>query len=101
MASSKREKAQNDAPAKGAQALVYVGPNMGGDLPMQQFTVFRGGLPVPVKARVDQDQDFADLFVPVAELSAARAALERAGTELKRAFGTVWAAYAAKRKEGK
>jgi len=96
MAGSKA-KPQEPSPA----AQVYVGPNMGGDLPMQQFTTFRGGLPPGVSARCEQDQDFAALFVPVSGVAAARADLARPGSPLRRSYETVWAAYAAKRKEGK
>jgi len=88
------------APAQ-EQSLVYVGPNMGGELPMQQFTVFRGGLTDAVKTRCEQDLEFAALFVPVSGLSQARQALERTGSELHRAYGSVWTAYSAKRTEGK
>lgn len=88
-------------PAQSVRPLVYVGPNMGKDLPMQQYTAFSGGLPPAVRARCDQDPDFAALIVPVAELSAARAALGRPGSALSSAYRAVWAAYVAKPKEGK
>lgn len=83
------------------QTLVYVGPNMGGSTLMQQFTVFKDGLPNTLQARCGQDADFAALFVPVAELANARAAIARKGSELNRAYGAVWSAYMAKTKEGK
>ena len=56
--------------------LVYIGPNMGGDLPMTQFTVYRGGLPKLVQNRFNSDPDFARLFVDPSELDAARAELK-------------------------
>lgn len=62
--------------ASSPKPVVYIGPNMGGDLPMTQFTVYRGGLPGPIKGRVDADKDFSRLFVSVTDLPAARAELK-------------------------
>lgn len=90
------------SPSGEVPAVVYVGPNMGGELLMQQFTVFRAGLPEMVQARADADPDFAALFVPVPELAEARGALSRPGSAVKSAFDAVWRGYlAAKMKGGK
>ena len=71
MAPKKQTKTNRVAPA-----LVYVGPNMGGDLPMTRFTVFRNGLPKPVKNRFEKDPVFASVFVPVDRLAAAKQELK-------------------------
>lgn len=70
--------------------VVYVGPNMGGDLPMLQFTVYRNGLPRLVKDRFDSDPDFARLFCPSEDLNKARAELKTPGSVKARAFNAVF-----------
>jgi hypothetical protein len=70
-------------------SLVYIGPNMGRDLLMTQFSTFKNGLPFPVKERFDADKEFKALFVPVADLGSARAKLGDPGSRLARAFRAV------------
>lgn len=80
MAKSKRAK-----PA----TVIYVGPNMGGNVPMSQFTVFKNGLPVYVADKVKTDPDFKRLFVPVADLNAARLELKNPISVKARAFNAI------------
>ena len=68
---------------------VYIGPNMGGELPMTQFNVYRGGLPGPVQERVTSDPEFAKLFVSVDGLSAARQELKNPASVKAKAFRAV------------
>lgn len=69
--------------------VIYVGPNMGGAVPVSQFTVFKNGLPVYVADKMKADQDFKKLFVPVADLSAARIELKNPVSVKARAFNAV------------
>lgn len=78
------------------ETVIYVGPNMGGDTPIAQFTAFRNGLPVNIAARVDKDPDFKRLFTPVANLNAARLELKDPASVKARAFKNVM-----KKKENK
>ncbi|MCG8637480.1 MAG: hypothetical protein MI863_26875 [Desulfobacterales bacterium] len=68
---------------------VYIGPNMGGELPMTQFNVYRKGLPAPVKDRFESDPAFAKLFVPVADLAGARLKLKDPASDAAKAFRAV------------
>ena len=85
MAISKRKKNR----AKQTASMVYVGPNMGGALPMTQYTVYRNGLPKLVQSRYDSDPDFKRLFCPVEELDDARAELRKTTSVRSRAYGAV------------
>lgn len=78
---------QDQKSKKKTEAVVYVGPNLAGSLPLRQFTVFRGGMPPHVSAAMKDDDDLRQLFVPVAELSAARDQLKNNGSRLARAHG--------------
>lgn len=79
---SKKEKKVN--PAKRPGAMVYVGPNLSGELLISSYAVFKGGYPPHVQARMDSDPDFAGLFVPVAELSSARRKMADANHRLSK-----------------
>lgn len=94
-------KTKNPAKAGTAKAVprVYIGPNMGRDLLMTQYSTFKNGLPIPVKERFDSDKDFAALFVKVADLGAARAKLNDPGSRLARAFRAVVQRYVLIKKE--
>jgi hypothetical protein len=83
------------------EKLIYVGPNMGGELPMTRFRIYSGGLPKFVQARCDEDEAFAKLFVPVADLAVARLQIENKTSVLGKAYQAVIAAYQASRKGGK
>jgi hypothetical protein len=93
----------NKTPAKTGNAkgvsLVYIGPNMGRDLLMTQFSTFKSGLPIPVRERFDSDKEFKALFVPVSDLGSARAKLADPGSRLARAFRTVVQRYVLGKKE--
>ncbi len=95
--------ANNKKPAKAGKtkgvSLVYIGPNMGRELLMTRFSTFKNGLPLPVKERFDSDKDFRSLFVPVADLSSARAKLTDRGSRLGRAFRAVVKKYVLIKKE--
>ncbi|MBI9092468.1 MAG: hypothetical protein JEZ12_24895 [Desulfobacterium sp.] len=80
-------------------SLVYIGPNMGRDLLMTQFSTFKNGLPLPVKEQFDSDKEFKALFVPVADLGSARAKLADPGSRLARAFRAIVQRYILIKKE--
>jgi hypothetical protein len=94
---------KSKTPAKAGKtkgiSLVYIGPNMGRDLLMTQFSTFKNGLPLPVKERFDSDKEFKTLFVPVADLGSARAKLNDPGSRLARAFRAVVQRYILIKKE--
>ncbi len=77
------------APQAKPETVIYVGPNMGGSVPMSQFTVFKNGLPVYVAEKAEVDPDFKRLFVPVADLNAARLELKNPASIKARAFNAV------------
>jgi len=79
--------------------LVYVGPNLGRDLLMTQFSTFKNGLPFPVKERFDLDQEFASLFVKVTDLGISRVKLSDPGSSLARAFRSVVQRYILTKRE--
>ncbi len=69
---------------------VYVGPNLVGKLHLNTFTIFREGkLPEPLASAAREDQELSRLFVPVADLSAARGQLAEPGSSLARAARAV------------
>jgi hypothetical protein len=89
----------NKKPSAKGVPLVYIGPNMGRDLLITQFSTFKNGLPLPVKERFDSDKEFKVLFVPVADLGSARAKLADPGSRLGRAFRAVVQRYVLIKKE--
>ena len=74
------------AETKPKSPKIYVGPNMGGALPLTQFATYINGLPKPVQERVDSDPDFSRLFCAPEELAAVRAELGTPGSVRSRAF---------------
>jgi hypothetical protein len=69
---------------------VYVGPNMVGKLHLNTFTIYRGGrLPEPLASAAREDKELSKLFVPVADLAAARKQLAEPGSSLARAARAV------------
>ena len=72
--------------SQASEALVYVGPALTGDFHVQQFTVFKNGLPETLRAAREADKALARLFVPVADLAKARGLLARAESSLAGAF---------------
>ncbi|MDH5525150.1 MAG: hypothetical protein OEY01_14335 [Desulfobulbaceae bacterium] len=78
--------------------LVYVGPNMGGELTLRQYTVYRNGLPAHLAGAVESDTEMQKLFVPVADLQSARAELNKKGSRLHRAHGETLRKYLAARR---
>lgn len=72
------------------ETVIYVGPNMGGDTPISQFTVFRNGLPLHISERIKTDKDFKNLFTPVGNLNAARLELKDPVSVKARAFNAVF-----------
>jgi len=86
---SKNKAAPKAAAVEKKETLVYVGPNMSGDLLMTQFSTFRNGLPPHIEEKVKLDPDFKKLFVPVAELAPARNILKNPGSAIARAFNAV------------
>ena len=75
--------------SKATGPWVYVGPNLGGDLLITQFSTFKNKLPLHIEQKAAADQDFKRLFVPVAELASARKRIGQPGSALARAFKSV------------
>ncbi len=69
--------------------VIYVGPNLSGDILISQFTVFKNGLPPYLAERTGADPVFKSLFVPLPGLTVARADLKNPGSRMARAFNTV------------
>ena len=68
--------------------VVYTGPNIF-SLALQKFQVFRGGLPPYVKRAIEKIPEIEHLIVPVNELEAMRAKIDKPGTPEARFFVAV------------
>ena len=68
--------------------VVYTGPNIF-SLALQKFQVFRGGLPPYVKRAIEKIPEIEHLIVPVSELEAMRAKIDKPGTPEARFFVAV------------
>lgn len=70
------------SPAKSVvKRLVYVGPNMS-DSRLLTYQVFIGGYPDYLNKEFEAKPFLKKLFVPIAELPAAKAAIQKKGTVL-------------------
>lgn len=69
-------------PEQNDVTLVYVGPNIV-SVGLQQFAVFREGIPVFIQPKVAALPDLKELFVPISQLNSARRALSRQGSQLR------------------
>ena len=69
-------------------AVIYTGPNVFA-LALQRFQVFKGGLPPYVKRAIEIIPDIHKLIVPVNELEAMRAKIDKPGTAEARFFVAV------------
>ena len=76
------DEAQNDEP------VIYTGPNIFA-LALQKFQVFKGGLPPYVHRAIEKIPEIKSLIVPVSELEAMRAKIEKSGTREARIFYNV------------
>lgn len=96
-APARKGKAQVEAEVgrENTVALVYVGPNLGRPLYIKQFQTWRGGLPGHVAEACAAQPELKRLFVPVAELAAARNELGRPTSALAKASAAVLRARAA------
>lgn len=65
--------------------VIYTGPNIFA-LALQKFQVFRGGLPPYVKRAIEKIPEIEHLIVPVNELEAMRAKIDKPGTSEARFF---------------
>ena len=66
-------------------SVVYVGPNMAGEIMLRHGQTFLGGVPDHLAEAGKADPMFAALFVPVADLAAARQKINKPGSFLHRA----------------
>ena len=90
------EEIQEESPVvQKKEKLVYVGPNMGGELPMTRFRIYSGGLPKEIQARCETDPAFAKLFVSVDKLDTTRAQISNKKSVLGKAYQAVVKAYMA------
>ncbi|WP_020621012.1 hypothetical protein [Paenibacillus daejeonensis] len=65
--------------------LIYTGPNVGrGHL--QQYAVFRGGIPAHVAPLIEQHPEIRTLLVPIAELSKTQEKIQVKGTHEHKAY---------------
>ncbi|MBR6901240.1 MAG: hypothetical protein IKN30_04165 [Synergistaceae bacterium] len=67
------------------EPVIYTGPNIFA-LALQKFQVFKGGLPPYVKRAIEKIPEIKSLIVPVSELEAMRAKIEKSGTLEARIF---------------
>lgn len=70
------------------EPVIYTGPNIF-PLALQKFQVFKGGLPPYVKRAIEKIPEIKSLIVPVSELEAMRAKIEKSGTLEARIFYNV------------
>ena len=70
------------------EPVIYTGPNIFA-LALQKFQVFKGGLPPYVKRAIEKIPEIKSLIVPVSELEAMRANIEKSGTLEARIFYNV------------
>lgn len=68
--------------------VIYVGPTIA-KIGLQQFAVFRGGVPEYIKPAVKQCGDLAELFKPVELLNHARREIQRQGSVLRQHYMNV------------
>ncbi|MCP4021572.1 MAG: hypothetical protein GY729_07005 [Desulfobacteraceae bacterium] len=95
---SKKRKPQKKAVQKKEPTLVYVGPNITGDLLLNQFSTFRNGLPGHIKEKVESDKNFSRLFIPVEKLAKARDELKKPSSTLGRILKAILQAYTIKKR---
>ena len=69
-------------------SVIYTGPNIFA-IALRRFQVFRGGLPPYVKRAIEIIPDIQKLIVPVNELEAMRAKIDKPGTSEARFFVVV------------
>lgn len=82
---------------KKEQSLIYVGPNMGGDLPLTKFSVFKNRLPGHIEVEVKKDSNLARLFVPIEALVKTRAKLKDEHSLVSKASKAVYKQFVIKR----
>lgn len=75
-----------------AATCVYVGP-MITDPYVVPMTIFRGGLPEPLRTAAESDPDLRRLVVPIGSLAAARRQVQKPGHPLHEAAAAVAARY--------
>lgn len=68
-----------DAKSTKAESLIYCGPNLPRGV-LNQFTVYRGGLPKHLKDHFEKCPAIVSLFVPVDKLSETMIAIGKPGT---------------------
>ncbi|KJD45984.1 hypothetical protein [Paenibacillus terrae] len=82
-------------PARAAAAereqLIYIGPNLPGGR-LAKYFISLGGFPAYLSDISDKVPAITELFVPVADLSAARVAMDQPGTTQNIAYAAVVAA---------
>ena len=83
-----------------SEPQIYTGPNIF-KMALQRFQVFRGGLPPYVKRAIEKIPEIERLIVPVNELEAMRAKINKPGTSEARFFVAVQKAAEALRRERK
>jgi hypothetical protein len=69
-------------PAQNDDTLVYIGPNII-SVGLQQFAVYREGIPAFIQPKVAECPDLKEMFVPISQLNSARRALSRQGSQLR------------------
>ena len=79
---------ETETEAKDDEPVIYTGPNIFA-LALQKFQVFKGGLPPYVHRAIEKIPEIKSLIVPVSELEAMRAKIEKSGTREARIFYNV------------
>lgn len=89
MSSSSKEKtAAAKKAGKQEDSLIYCGPNLPKGI-LNQFTVYRGGLPKHLDSYFEKCPAIKRLFVPVDNMAATMQAIKTAGTSESVWFGQV------------
>jgi hypothetical protein len=65
--------------------IIYVGASID-RLGLQQFAVYRGGIPEHAQAAVKECPDLAELFLPIEQLNRARRDIQRQGSALRASY---------------
>lgn len=58
--------------------LIYCGPSFSGEL--QQFTVFKNGIPKHLNNKIKECQDIEKMFIPISELAKVKEKLSVEGS---------------------
>lgn len=73
---------RTQAAAEPSDQIIYVGSSID-SLGLQQYSVYRGGIPEHAQPAVKDCPDLAELFLPIDQLNRARRDIQRQGSALR------------------